>query len=91
MATDGASGLVATHADGGHMALSATELISRLYLRRDERQRGSAAFVDLDRAILLLDRVWSRPGMMAVYELAEARRLVARWTPELADDVCSER
>lgn len=73
------------------MSLSATELIAHLYRRRDERQRGSAAWVDLDRAILLLDRAWSRPGMMAIYELAEARRLVARWVPELADDVCSER
>jgi hypothetical protein len=87
MAADGTPGLAAAHE--GCMSMSAAELVSHLYRHRDERQRGSAAWVDLDRAILLLDRAWSRPGRMAVYELAEARRLVARWVPELADDVSS--
>jgi hypothetical protein len=89
MATDGTPGLAAAHE--GRMAMSAAELVSHLYRRRDERQRGSAGWVDLDRAVMLLDRAWSRPGMMATYELAEARRLVSRWVPELADDVCGER
>ena len=89
LATDGTPGLAAAHE--GHMSMSAAELVSHLYRRRDERQRGSAGWLDLDRAILLLDRAWSRPGRMVAYELAEARRLVSRWAPELADDVCGER
>jgi hypothetical protein len=67
--------------------MSASELISHIYRRRDHHPRGSAAWVDLDRAVLLIDRALSRPGRGSMVELAEAERLVERRAPELAGDV----
>ena len=66
--------------------MTRTDLISRLYQRRDQRPRGSAGWNDLDRAVLLLNRAWG--GAKATEaEIRHAVALVAHHAPELAEDV----
>jgi hypothetical protein len=66
--------------------MSASELIAHLYKRRDQRPRGSAGWHDLDRVMLLLNRVWG--GAKATEaEIRHAVGLVKMHAPELAEDV----
>ena len=66
--------------------MTRTDLISRLYQRRDQRPRGSAGWTDLDRAVLLIDRAWGG-SVVTEAELRHAVALVTMHAPELALDV----